>query len=131
MASNLQGPSSPGAGFVVLRLATGDFRLAAADGEQMRDALVRYLRTEPSVREIPLLTPESSAWMREADEVEIDDGTMRVGAWLLQTRSGAPVLTHRSSAGGGFGFQYVAVLARGQQGWSVASLAWEKVRFSR
>lgn len=131
MASDPQGTSSSGAGFVVLRLPTGDLRLVAADGEQMRDALVRYLRSAPSVRDIPLLTPESAAWMREADEVEIDEGTMRVGAWLLQARGGAPVLAHRSPAGGGFGFQYVATLARGQQGWTIASLVWEKVRFSR
>jgi hypothetical protein len=124
-------PTQPGAGpqTATIRLPSGDVRLSAADARQIGDALKHYLQTSPNVSKVPMLTPDSGAWLRPLDEGAIDpQGNVRVGPWLLQERGGKLVLVYREPpAGKQIGYQYIAPLERKEQRWYVAELNWEKI----
>ena len=127
MASSPQSGSGPQT--ATIRLPSGDVRLTAADARQIGAALKLYLQTNPKVGKVPMLTPDSGAWLRAQDEGAIDpQGSVRVGPWLLQGRDGSLVVTYREPpAGRKVSYQYLARLNRKEDGWYVDDMTWEKI----
>ena len=124
-SSNIPHPSRD----TILKLSGGDLVVSLADGREIAAALRRHLETDPRVAQIPMLSPNSLAWLRTGDEAAINSqGILRIGMWLLQARGDEAVLSYRPvSDGSAFGYQYLAPLRRRDSHWEIVEIRWEKV----
>lgn len=116
-----------------LNLSGGDLVVSVADGREIAAALRSYLETDPRVTQIPMLGPNSLAWLHTNEEPAINSqGIMCIGMWLLQARGEEPALIFRPvSDGSAFGYQYIAPLHLRDGHWEITEIGWEKVFYRR
>ena len=90
------------------------------DGERIKRAVVSYATDNPDA-----LPEETVERLERATPREDSEGTLRIGRWLLETRDGDPVLTHRERGEGSMFGITVIHLEETDEGWRVRDVSEE------
>ena len=106
----------------------GDFeiRITIHDANQIREALLKALRmSDIGDREALIaFTEPLPSWIDS-------DGRVMIGGWLLQLRKHQLVATYRLSQNEERAVGYAASVVKDVNGWRVAQVVPEKIRFRR
>jgi hypothetical protein len=129
--SKAAAPAPAAASSTSVQTSHGARAIDLRDAQAIATSLRHFLETDPSVKTVPMLGPDSSAWLRSGDTPFIDaQGLLRIGLWLLQARGDDLVLICREPGAprGQMNYQYVASVSRDAAGqWRVAAVDWEKL----
>ncbi|PSP90641.1 hypothetical protein BRC78_05100 [Halobacteriales archaeon QH_8_68_33] len=93
------------------------------DGERIKRAVVSYATDNPDA-----LPEETVERLERATPREDSEGALRIGRWLLETRDGDPVLTHRERGEGSIFRITVIHLEETDEGWRVRDVSEEEHR---
>src|SRR5262249_49167299 len=108
------------------KIVVGDkeITLTREDAHEMKTALVKYLTAAkiPEREYLLRMLQEVPGWIDE-------DGTLRIGAWLLGSRGDALALTNRLPHAPAGCAMYHAHVERVGDGWRVTGLDFERVQY--
>lgn len=113
---------APAHDHVFLNVAGQQEKVTLADGEKIRQTLLDYLEASGEDAD------EATVAQLAKSEPRIDpDGTLRIGAWLLETRLDRMALTRRNQSGSFFLIDVAYLLRAPDERWEVTDFVLERI----